>query len=196
MAVEETRVYAGAADVPAGVRPIVPRARPAGEVDPASVPGLVQAADSGQSGGAAIVIEGQLNGPSGRPAMGQPSQSGGTFFADTVVGDGQEKMIQPRNGAGGPVEPTGLPCTCVMPTRTRGADPSITWCINCGGERDRVARPENALKRSRVRDAMEQSGVTLSIETIAARVLSAIDYSAIANEVVRQLAAAQATKQQ
>jgi len=194
--------YAGPEDVPAGVRPIAARRPTGGVKDVAEVAGLVQAEDTGFAhSGAAIEVSGDVIGGGAsvapRPDFGVRNageMQPWTLFSDntTKAGSPQEVVIPRRNS--GRAEPTGLPCTCILPTYLRGEDPSITWCVNCGGERDGVARPENALRRSKVRDAMEQSGVTLSIDAIVARVVSEIDYGAIANEVVKQLALAQAAQ--
>lgn len=146
------------------------------EIAPEAVAGMQQAPDTGfvaPSGGAAVEVVGDvLGGNGGSPVSISPrntkaGNASAVLFSDKK--DGGEIPSQLRragNRVRGHAEPTGLPCGCVnfsidknpnsptfgkkvqqgMATRVRGADPSITWCAVCGGERDGVARPENALK--------------------------------------------------
>jgi hypothetical protein len=190
--------FAGPEDVPAGVRPIKPRATAGGVKDIGEIAGLTQAPDTGYaapSGGAAIEVSSDqvIGGGSGTaaPSFGPANQGTpakpGLLFSDKAAQPGEaQRQTAPRRGSGR-AEPTGLPCTCIIPTYLMGEDPAITWCVNCGGERDGIARPENSLKRREVREAMDSSGVTLSIEAIVEQVSARIDYGAIAAEVVKQL---------
>lgn len=192
----EDKVYAGRDDVPAGVRPIAARAAAGGVKDINEIAGLTQAPDTGfaaQTSGAAIevsstqVIGASATAPSFGPQnLGEPVKQG-LVFSDKAAQPGEPQRVSaPRRGSGR-AEPTGLPCTCIIPTYLHGEDPSITWCVNCGGERDGIARPENSLKRREVREAMDASGVTLSLDSIVEQVTARIDYGAIAAEVVKQL---------
>jgi hypothetical protein len=192
----DERKYAGPNDVPEGIRPITPRAT-VGVRDVAEVAGLVQAADTGigATAGTFEVAGDVLGGTvTQRPSFGQaaaqvPGAAGVLFSDEAAQGrTATQQLARTRSGSG---EPTGLPCECAMPTKAIGTPPEVTWCLNCGGERDRIARPENALKRSQVAAAMSEAGINVSIDSLVARVLNAIDYSAIATEVVRQLAANQ-----
>jgi hypothetical protein len=194
--------FAGREDVPAGVRPIAQREFGGRTVDLSELQGLTQAPDTGYAAtGAAIEVSGDVIGASGSqdmrstaPDMGAKNVGAvmpGTLFSDQPSANPAAMAIQASKvRSGGAADPTGLPCTCAMPTWRRGQDASITWCTLCGGERDGKARPENAL-RAQMGSVLDQTGVSLSIEAIveraADRVLAAIDYELIAASVVAKL---------
>ena len=204
----EGKQYAGPEDVPEGVRPIKVREIVRGrEVDAGSVAGLTQAPDSGYGAGRAAieVVSGEVLGgfATGGTVPATPTLPGGnaTLFSDAKDDGGVATQLRVR-GYSGPAEPTGLPCSCVqfvdvkdpvtgatkkeqrgMPTELRGQSPSITWCAMCGGERDLIPRPENALKGKSFQHAIANAGVQVDMEAVAQRVHGMIDYDAIANAV-------------
>jgi hypothetical protein len=202
------RKFAGREDVPAGVRPIQARTAVRREISAQEV-GVEQAADTGyQSGGAALVVEsGSVIGggdatPRARvdsmgrrvaaPAGTSAAQvRGGVLFSDKAPDGGMTTLVKARQRAAGPAEPTGLPCTCVMPTQLRGQDPNITWCVTCGGERDGVARPENALRGKSIKDirsALAGDTTAIDYNAVAQRtaelVLAQLDYDFIISSVI------------
>lgn len=132
------------------------------------------------------------------------------LFSDAMENGGLPRQLQRSQGRTGAMEPTGLPCSCAydiegnrlmdedhrapdgtivkgrpkgMATFKRGQDPRITWCSVCGGERDGVARPENALRSTAAQAALGARGVQVDVNQIAERVHGMIDYDAIANAV-------------
>jgi hypothetical protein len=192
---------------PEGVRPIKVREIVRGrEVDAGSVAGLQQAPDSGYGNTrAAIEVSGDVLGggfaTGGVVGAAKVSGERAVLFSDSKDDGGVATQLRVR-GYAGPAEPTGLPCSCVqfvdvrdpvtgqtkkeqrgMPTELRGQSPSITWCAMCGGERDLIPRPENALKGRSFENAAKAAGVQVDLEAVAQRAYGLIDIDAIANAV-------------
>lgn len=132
------------------------------------------------------------------------------LFSDKASqGELPAQMRRSGNKVRGHAEPTGLPCACVtwiqdrnpnsptygkkvqqgMSTRVRGADPSITWCAVCGGERDGVARPENALKGTQAQQGLRDLGLHVDIDAVANRAAGMIDYELLASMVAAKMKA-------
>jgi hypothetical protein len=204
--------FAGREDVPAGVRPIAERPVVVGrEVDAGTVAGLQQAPDTG-FGGSAVAVEVasheviggniSVNRPGKRTGdtIASKGNASAVLFSDKKDDGGLPRQLQRSQGRSGAVEPTGLPCSCAydiegnrlldekgkpkgMASYKRGQDPAITWCTVCGGERDGVARPENALRSTAAQAALGARGVQVDVDSIAERVHGMIDYDAIANAV-------------
>lgn len=187
------------------------------EVAPEAVAGLTQTADTGfaaSSGGAAVEVVGDvLGGNGGSPISVSPknTKSGNAsavLFSDKKdMGEMPTQLRRSGNRVRGHAEPTGLPCACVtymidknpnsptygkkvqqgMATRVRGADKSITWCAVCGGERDGVARPENALKGTAAQAGLRDLGLQVDIDALASRAAGLIDYELLASMVAAKL---------
>jgi hypothetical protein len=180
---------------------------------------------SAPSGGAAVEVVGDvLGGNAGSEISVSPrntkagkEKAAGVLFSDRASqGELPAQLRRAGNKVRGHAEPTGLPCSCVsysidknpnsptygkkvqqgMATRVRGADPSITWCAVCGGERDGIARPENALKGTQAQQGLRDLGLSVDIEAVASRAAGMVDYDLLSDMVVEKLARAQREKAQ
>ena len=151
----ETREYAKPTDIP-GARPITGQKREAAlsadQLIEAPDTGFAATAGTGQGGGLVVESGNVIGGGPASPSFGNAAgrdRKSGMIVADRTLEPGDVAPAPNSDRGFGPADPTGLPCTCQMPTSIKGAPADMTWCVVCGGERDRKERPENALKGRR-----------------------------------------------
>jgi hypothetical protein len=165
----EQKEYAKPGDIP-GARPIA-AVKKGQTLEASAVTGLVEAPDTTPTAGVVEAHGTVIGGPSTAAAARPSSMKSGMVVADRPLQAGDNVPLPNQSRGFGPADPTGLPCTCEIGTSWLGRPRDETWCIVCGGEIDKVSRPENAL-RGRHQFTALKTGVALTegdIDAIAQR---------------------------